>query len=105
MAGSDNKAALHLIQKNLDLPEAEINMIKAPGLDELHNYLTSAIRELLDTDFNRLLNALYRIDVSEQKVSEAINLEAPDKIAATLATMIIDRELQKVVTRKKYSDS
>ena len=105
MTDSDNKAALQLIQRDLDLPESEINLSHSPGMKELHSYLTSAIKELLDKDFNKLLNALYRIDVSEQKVSEAINMEAPENIASSLANLVIDRELQKVITRRKYSGS
>lgn len=104
MAEGETKAALQLIQKDLDLPETEINQLQSPQMDELHQYLTLAIRELLDTGFNRLLNALYRIDVSEKKVSEVIHMEAPDEIAPKLATLVIERELQKVHTRRKYSN-
>ena len=98
------KVALQLIQKDLDLPETDINRLPSPEIDELHRYLSLAIRELLDTGFNKLLNALYRIDVSEKKVTEAIHLEAPDEIASKLATLVIERELQKVYTRQKYSN-
>jgi hypothetical protein len=103
MAEGETRAALQLIQKDLDLPKTEINQLQSPQMEELHQYLTLAIRELLDTGFNKLLNALYRIDVSEKKVSEVIHLEAPDEIAPKLATLVIERELQKVYTRQKYS--
>ena len=105
MAEGDTKATLQLIQKDLNLPEADINVLMAPGMDQLHAYLSRAVSELLDKDFNRLLIALYRIDVSEQKVAEAINNEAAGEIAPRIATLIIERELQKVITRKKYSGS
>jgi len=104
MDEGETKAALQLIQKDLNLPETEINHLQSPEMDELHRYLTLAIRELLDTGFNKLLNALYRIDVSEKKVTEAIHLEAPDKISSKLATLVIERELQKVYSRRKYSE-
>ena len=98
-----NKAALQLIQKDLDLPATDINLVPSPGLDQLHAYLTMAISELLDKDFNKLLNALYRIDIDEIKVARIINLEDTDNIAPSLAELVIKRELQKVETRKKYS--
>ena len=104
MAEGENRAALQLILKDLDLPETEINHLQSPQMDELHHYLTLAIQELLNTGFNKLLNALYRIDVSEKKVSEVIHMEAPDEIASKLATLVIERELQKVYTRQKYSN-
>jgi hypothetical protein len=103
MSENDNKAALQLIQKDLALPAAEINKQHAPGLEDLHHYLSLAISELLDKDFNRLLNALYRIDINEKKVAETIHMEDPGQIAPGLATLIIERELEKVQTRKKYS--
>ena len=105
MAEGEAKATLQLIQKDLSLPDSDINQSIAPKMDELHEYLTRAISELLNSDFNRLLNALYRIDVSEKKVAEVISSESPGDIAPRLATLIIERELQKVITRKKYSGS
>lgn len=103
MAEGDTKATLQLIQKDLSLPETEINLVSSPDMTQLHNYLSQAITELLNYDFNRLLVALYRIDVSEQKVAKVINQEKAGEIAPKLATLIIERELQKVITRKKYS--
>jgi len=103
MAEGDTKATLQLIQKDLSLPETDINQVVSPDMEQLHEYLSRAISELLDRDFNRLLVALYRIDVSEHKVAEAISQENAGEIAPKLATLIIERELQKVITRKKYS--
>ena len=64
-------------------------------------WLTGEIRILLDLDFNRLMNILYRIDVSEEKVKKAF---AEDDPAFSIAGLIIERELKKVETRSKYSD-
>lgn len=71
-------------------------------INELHQQLTKVINYLLDKDFNRLLNAMYRIDISEDKLKIALEIDPPDQVAPTIATLIIDRELQKVVTRRKY---
>ena len=71
--------------------------------EELRQQLTPLIKTLLDRDMPRLLQALYRIDVSEQKVNAILSLAAPQDIAPALAQLIIDREYQKVETRKKYS--
>ena len=103
MAKESFSEALQLIQKDLDLPHNEINKLNSPGMEELKSYLENAISELLDKDFNKLLNALYRIDVSEQKVTEILH-EVPQKeMAAKLAIIVIERQLQKVETRRKYS--
>lgn len=92
-----------LIQKDLSLNEDSL-----PGsvtsLDELKNKLIPVIRYLLDKDMTRLLNALYRIDIKESKVKYVLTIENPDNIAPALAEMIIQRELQKIATRKQYRD-
>ena len=70
---------------------------------ELLEQLTLHIRSLLDQDMPRLLQALYRIDVAESKVNAILSLAKPELIAPSLAQLIIDREYQKVETRKRYS--
>lgn len=69
--------------------------------ENLQMWLTGEIRILLDHDFNRLLNILYRMDVSEEKVNKAFAEGDP---AFAIAGLIIERELKKVETRSKYSD-
>ena len=45
------------------------------------------------------MNGLYRIDVDENKVKLALTT---DDVAENIAKLIIERELQKVETRRKY---
>ena len=89
--------AIELTNKdfNLTIPQAEIQEV-----DEFHELLRKVISHLLDTDFERLLNGLYRIDVNEHKVKQA--LASNTDIAGEIATLIIQRELQKIETRQKY---
>ena len=96
--------ALSLIQKDLSLPESEINRSEKPELEELHQYLTAAIRKLLNKDFNRLINILYRIDITESRVAKVLHTDDPMQIASELASLVIERELQKVATRKIYAN-
>lgn len=79
-----------------ELPES------ASTLEELKKQLIPLINQLLDRDMGRLMNALYRIDVNESKVKQVLVSEQPGEIAPKLADLIIDRQLQKVITRKKY---
>ena len=80
---------------NLEIPEAEVS-----SQDEFRKLLTKVIQHLLDSDFERLMNGLYRIDVDENKVKLAMTT---DQVAENIALLIIERELQKVETRRKYS--
>ena len=69
------------------------------NMEKLEDWLAGEISLLIDQDFQRLMNILYRIDVSEEKTKMAF---ASSDMAKTIAQLIIDRELQKVATREKY---
>jgi len=93
---------LNTIQKDIQLPEAAINKVENVDLDTLRTYLTEIIRELLDRDFNRLMQAMYRIDIPEENFINALNAKNPNEIPAEIANLVINREMQKVESRKKY---
>ena len=89
-----NKLISHEIPKVLEKYSAE----------DLENNLTVFINDLIDKDFNKLVNLLYRIDISEQKLKIALQNE--DKTISsgkTIAKLIIERQLQKLEFRKKFS--
>ena len=90
-----------LIKKDFQLDESFDAEVDKP-LDRLHSFLTQVVNHMLDKDFNRLMNALYRIDVSEEKVKQILALSEPDSLAKELADLIIERELKKVEIRRKY---
>ncbi|MEQ8471942.1 MAG: hypothetical protein RIC35_12195 [Marinoscillum sp.] len=94
--------SLELLQKDLGI-EADLDLQVENPFGELHAYLTTQIRVLLDRNFDKLLNSMYRIDISETKFKAILNFSAPEKVASELANAIIDRERQKVLTRIKYS--
>lgn len=71
-----------------------------PNYDELVKELARAVQYLIDKDFEKLMQILYRIDVSEAKVKAAFGLERD--VAEQIALLIIEREQQKVITRAKY---
>lgn len=68
----------------------------------LQNKLAAAISRLLDRDMNRFLQILYRIDVSESKVNEAFQGDVAG-LPIRLAQLIIERQLQKVFTRREHA--
>ena len=88
---------IDLTNKDFDLG---INSVVPNDHQAFLDLLTSAVQNLIDSDFERFLNALYRIDVDEQKVKEAFAQES--NVAKAIAELIIQRELQKITTRKKY---
>lgn len=99
------RESMLLIAKDLGLSETlDIEKANDP-FEELHSFLTRQIQYLLDHDFSRLLNAMYRIDISEKKFKQTLELAEPGKIASALSYVVIEREKAKIITREKYSFS
>jgi hypothetical protein len=66
------------------------------------NLLIRRIEELAEKDMEKLLWVLYRVDVSEKKLHEVMQQTPPDLFSSTIADLIIERQKQKVESRKKY---
>jgi len=85
--------------ENSLIPSADIDT-----LEDFRKYLTSKLKHLLEEKFELLVNVLYKIDVSEEKLSELFSSENKDYIPASLADLIIERQLEKVRLRKLYKE-
>lgn len=93
-----------LIGKDLQLDENEalVNAAESPDLNTLHKNLSLLVAYLMENDMHRLLNAMYRLDVSEIRFHEAMQSESKQEAAIRIADLIIEREMQKVKTRMHY---
>jgi len=74
------------------------------SLEEFRKYLTEKLKFLLDNKFDMLVNILYKIDISEKKLSQLFSGKNRDSIPATLADLIIERQFQKIRLRKMYKE-
>ena len=74
------------------------------SLEEFRKHLTEKLKFLLDEKFDTLVNILYRIDISEKKLSQLFSGNNRDSIPASLAEMIIERQLEKLRLRKLYKE-
>jgi len=68
---------------------------------EFINELASEINQLILTNFERLIQLLYRIDVSELKLKTLLKENPNEDAGKIIATLIIERQLQKI----KYKSS
>ena len=71
---------------------------------ELRAVLIRRIEELIARDTEKLMWVLYRIDVSEKKVHEALMANSSLHYADVLADLIIERQIEKVKTRAQFDD-
>ena len=93
-----------LISKDLSLEEDEtlVGRDDVPDLESIHRRLSLLVAYLMEHDMHRLVNAMYRLDVSEAKLNEAMASESREAAALRVADLIIEREMQKVKTRLHY---
>jgi hypothetical protein len=75
---------------------------QAKTADELKENLTACIVYLLLNEMEKLLHILYRIDVNESKVKAVFAQQNPTAIAPALASLIIERELEKSKSRAEH---
>jgi hypothetical protein len=98
---SQTQALAELIESDLKV-ELNFSLEEQKGADWLLGELQRVIGYLLDHDFQRLLNALYRIDVSEQKIKKILATADPDQLSIAIAHEVLIREKQKLFYRQKY---
>ena len=77
--------------------------IQASTQEELKLKLTTHINDLLLHDFEKLISILYRIDVSENKLRNMLSVHHTEDAAKIIAALIIERQLQKIESRKNNS--
>lgn len=73
-------------------------------LEEFRKYLTEKMKEMLDKNYNLLINTLYRIDISEKNLSELFSSKNKELIPEKLADLIIERQVEKINFRKLYRE-
>lgn len=73
-------------------------------LEQFKEYLVERLTDMLNNNFNLLVNTLYRIDISEQKLAELFGGKNRENIPEKLADMIIERQIQKILFRKQYRE-
>ena len=70
-------------------------------LEELKMKIAHAMEDLLLNDRRKLLNLLYKVDIHEMKSQEAFALKTKKQTADKLAELIIERHIQKLITRER----
>lgn len=71
--------------------------------EELKEQITPVLYNLYRNDQSAFQALLYRIDVSEVKFRKLLGSGNPMEFPAALADLILQREFQKVLTRRYFS--
>lgn len=73
-------------------------------LKQFRKLLIARIEELAERNMEHLMWLLYRVDVNEKKLKEALQKHPQNEFASVMADAIIEREKQKAETRKKFAN-
>ena len=90
----------------MPLPDKILNVahsLQFESLKEVREKLIPLLNELINKDFHSLIQLLYRIDVSEKKIRLYLNEKPNEDAAGVLADLVIERQLQKIESRKKLN--
>lgn len=93
------QSAYELIQVDWTLPDFQSKWSE----QELLAILARAIEQLLNRDFEKLLQLCYRIDLGEEKLRKILHESEPDQISMDLAKALWERQKQKAEIRRRYS--
>jgi hypothetical protein len=83
--------------------EMAIELPKEISLKELKEKLSQHINYLIDTNFQKLVAILYRVDVSELKLKKLLTENEEENSSSVIADLIIERQLQKIKFRQEFS--
>jgi len=79
------------------------------GLNEIEqlapNDLIAYINDCIKNDFNKLVQLLYRIDVSEAKLKTILQLNPNEDAAKLIATVILERLAATKAARASFSST
>ena len=88
-----------------ELQQIKVDIEKEAGIILQQNWqpeFIEYINHLLDTNFEKLIFLLYRIDVDEAKIKALLHIKSNENAGEIIAQAIIERQLQKIESRKNH---
>lgn len=80
----------------------QVSIPPQSGREELIQFLSVHINHLINSDFQQLVNLLYRLDVSEEKLKDCLDKGPAQDTSLLIAGMIIERQEQKIKSRQQF---
>ena len=90
--------SLHATATELEIERRDENE------EQLRKIIVDRIRDLIHTDFQKLVNILYRMDVSETKLKRMLEENPESDAGVIIAELIIERQAQKIRLRNEQSN-
>ena len=74
-----------------------------PAVENTRQKLSSSINDLINDDFEKLVQLLYRLDVDETKLKKTLQDYPGHNAGQMIADLIIERQLQKLKSRREFN--
>ena len=72
--------------------------------ESVYAELSAFINKLLLTNFERLVQLLYRIDVSEMRLKSLLKDNPKEDAGNIIASLIIERQAQKIISKQQFKN-
>lgn len=80
----------------------EISLPTTATYKELQEKLSNRINYLINTDFEKLVFYLYRLDVNEDRMRYLLEQKQGENTAGLIADLIIERQSEKIKSRQQF---
>lgn len=80
----------------------EVSIPQRTTMEETAVLLAARINYLITNDFTQLVQILYRIDVSEQKLKSLLKQNPDEDAGRIIAALVIERQLEKIRSREQF---
>ena len=97
---SENKETTALILRDFELTDPQKEMTEG----ELLDYLAAAIDYMIEHKLDFLLSLMYRLDISEKKINDALLPGNEENANIAIAKLVLDRQKQRVATKRAYRE-
>jgi hypothetical protein len=71
--------------------------------NNLRQKLSEHINDLVNSDFEKLVQLLYRLDIDEKKLKKVLQDNPGQNAGEMISELIIERQLQKIKSRQQFS--
>lgn len=98
------KKPIHLETSNRLKEDLEINISGEEDISEeqLLQAITERVKQLMERNPELLFSYMYRLDVIEEKIQFALNKQMAIPPYQALAQLILDRQKERILTKRKY---
>ncbi|WP_373522435.1 hypothetical protein [Aquiflexum sp.] len=90
-----------LLEKTFDLKIPE----RLSTEDELVALMIPIIHQMLNRNFEKLLQICYRVDLGENKLQQILHESDPEMMAFDLAKALVERQMLKIKIKRRYSEN